>query len=63
MINLGFPLCLPLTAQSPQHTADLVTNCCGRTFKRATNPPPSTTSCENKFNSTDAAKEQSFLVG
>lgn len=63
MINLGFPLCLPLTAQSPQHTADLVMNCCGRTFKRAANPSPSTTSCENKFNSTNAAKEQSFFVG
>lgn len=38
MINLDFPPHLPLTAQSPHHTAGLVMNCCGRTFKTAANP-------------------------
>lgn len=63
MINLDFPPRLPLTAQSPHHTAGSVMNWCGRTFKTAANPSPSTTSCENKFSSTNIAKEQSFFIG
>lgn len=62
MINLDFPYA-PLTAQSPLPHSRLSDERCGEPFKTAANPSPSTTSCENKFSSTNIAKEQGFFIG